>query len=220
MALISQQDVQDKIKAQDKLVAEWAAKARARIDKGIKDAHAHATTALTETLRRTADGRPTLARLRKSPSYQAAVSRLIETGDALVSIVKDARWEFYLRERERWADLLPEEWRRWPDGHSEGKIGRIQNAAIHGETVRQSVAVPITDASRSLQTALTVAASRSLMSNNAAAMVLKTWRDRAANTLGNRMQIILRSGMTFADKLAGRDAMKPELLEPDPSLPF
>src|SRR5512135_2157880 len=56
----------------------WIAKGVKLVSAKLADARAHAEKAVTDTLRSTPDGRPSMARIRANPSYQASLNRLDE----------------------------------------------------------------------------------------------------------------------------------------------
>ena len=191
---------------------------RARIQTGLDDAAAHAFRALTQVLKDATEGRPTIAAVRQSRFYLAAISRLNELHDALVPMFTEARTEFYIVAYRDWWAITPPETRRFNTGVvPQTYITAYVNSILHGLTVTDTVWKPVRNAQEQLEQTLTIAGSRATPDRQAEGLV-KAWEDRASNTISQVCQTLVQDSVYRALYVAGRDVHKAELLEPDPSL--
>lgn len=126
----------------------WKLNARFLILGQMDDALAHADKALTQTLKRTTDGRPSARRIGISPSYQAAVSRLDDLLDSLVGpkasslngLIRDARAAFYRGSIDLWKPHIETEYRAVPDPVPTLDGERLMRGAIvHGYDLRREI---------------------------------------------------------------------------------
>lgn len=184
----------------------------------VADATAHARSALTMTLKDVPDGRKTIAKLRQSRSFDAAVARLDEASASLISIISDAREEFY---RDSWdfsAKTLPESVRRTGNPEPpEVNVNRARAVVLFGITLTDSVRLPVSDAGRRLRQTLAASASRAVRDKDASDQ-LTAWETRTVNGLISVASRLIGDSSVRLEYIAGRDVIKPELLEDDPTL--
>lgn len=126
----------------------WLAKAQAVIHKAMADAKAHASLALTDALKRTPDGRPSVRRIDASPSYQAAVGHLDSLLDKLAGpkvnsldgLIRDARAAFYRDSIRLWKPHIGPEYLISPDAQPTQEGERLMRGAIvHGYDLRREI---------------------------------------------------------------------------------
>jgi hypothetical protein len=162
-------------------------------------------------LKATPEGRPTLRKAGRSPSAVAAANRLAELWEALAGpsrsslagLIRDARVAAYRVHLAHWWEILPPEVRRPPP---------------FGLDVRDEVGGPIEGYRRALAAAIVAAGNRSTPGHLAVAGI-EDWGRRAQDGLFGLVDRILKEESAFADRLAGRDAIRPDQLPDDPTLP-
>jgi hypothetical protein len=187
----------------------------------LDDAHAHATKALTDALKATPDGRATIARVRRSPSYAAALVRLDELGAALVMLCGDAREAEYRRAYAEWGESLPAEVLRPrldPANPPIALVARCSALVWHGTTLQAEFRGQTDPIKRRLLAALTLAGGRAATPRGGADL-LRGWRTAAEGALLRTAAAALNDSLVLADRLAGRDVIDPTRLHPDPTLP-
>ena len=191
----------------------FARAAAALVREKTADAHAHVEKALTDALKDMPDGRPTRARAARSPSYNAALSRLAELREALTDLVREARAAFYRDSFAALAPQIPAALLVSPDPEpTQRNVARIVAALIHGTELRQDLALPVSRASQRLLPALTLAG-RSDETGRTATDRLKAWRVQAESTIGSTVRIALSDSQVHAWQEAGRDLIHPDFLE-------
>ncbi len=208
--------------AREKLVVSWQSRASVLITRKLDDTEAHAFRALTQTLKRTEDGRATLRRAARSTSYTAAVSRLGELLDRLAGptltsrdgMLRDAREAFYLAALERHRPLIPLELLKDRINESQG-VAAARRIVIHGYELRAELAGPIDRASRNLLATLEQAAGRSTPDDIAEDLLL-AWRRRAEGSITQSVNAAISDAEVRLDVIAGRDLVKPEYLDDEP----
>jgi hypothetical protein len=196
---------------------EWIHKTSEALPGKLRDAEAHAQKALTDVVVSAPDGRPTLAKVRQSRSYQAALARMDEIRDALLKIVHEARVAFYRDSWAFWNDTLPAEVLKGAEAPAEARIAKARTAVIHGQTAAGALAAATQTAKRQLLASLAQAGSR-VQTGKGAAEILKAWRTRAEKALSQHTTTLLSDSQIDADRRAGRDVVKDELLHEDPTL--
>jgi hypothetical protein len=208
----------------------WLRRAVALIDGTVSDAEAHAVRAITGTLKATPEGRPTLRKAGRSPSAVAAANRLAELWEALAGpsrsslagLIRDARVAAYRVHLAHWWEILPPEVRRPPpfDPAKPGKarLRTVRAFPLFGLDVRDEVGGPIEGYRRALAAAIVAAGNRSTPGHLAVAGI-EDWGRRAQDGLFGLVDRILKEESAFADRLAGRDAIRPDQLPDDPTLP-
>jgi hypothetical protein len=185
----------------------------------LADSRAHALAALTETLKDTPEGRPTIARARRSRSYLAALNRLVELQADLVELIGNAREAFYRASFAEWAALMPDGVLRSPDPEPAlDRIARCRAVVWHGTTLQGQIKAPTDAARRRLLSALAVAARRDQPERDAASL-LTTWGRQAEKAIGMAAALAVNDSWGLADRMSGRDVVKAELLHDDPTLP-
>lgn len=147
----------------------WQERVSARVTKSVEDAAAHAHRSITETLRRTPDGRPSAARLRRSPSYLAALDRLDgllttlagPSVHSLKGMIRNARDGFYRDSFAYWLTVYdPELWVSSDPKPTKRGINAIRGALIQSADLRTTLAGPIEAAKRSLAPSVVSASNR------------------------------------------------------------
>jgi hypothetical protein len=206
--------------AEAKALRRAVAEARGFVRDKVADAKAHALAALTESLKRTPEGRATAAKVKRSRSFAAAVSRLDELASILVTLGEDLRVETYRASWSHWRRVIPDDFLRRTSGEGppQARLNRCRTALVHGFTLSSFLAGPIRKAKQSLPPALTVAGNRATASRDAGEL-LKAWASRTEKAITAAAISALVDGQTLADRMAGRDVIDPRYLEPDPSLP-
>lgn len=216
--MLTQRQLAAKVAAQSRHVAAWSRKADDLARRKVGDAQAHALRALTATLVDTPDGRPTLAAVRRSPSLGAAHARLDELAAGLVDLIDAARRALYAESWGAWRAILPPEVLRRGDKPRPADIDRCARAVLHGKTPAGWVAGPIEAAARDLEAQLTRAASRANPAREAEG-ILRAWGQRTLRAVQANTHIAMNDSYGISDRMSGRDACKPDLLHPDPTLP-
>lgn len=198
--------------------ARWAERLLALVDRALDDAHAHATRAVTETLRRTPDGRATIRRANRNPSYQAALGRLGElwtrlAGPSTASLrgqVRDAREAFYRLAFRLHTPHIPESVRVAPDPLPTARnVDLVRGAAVHGYDPRKELEKPIADAARQLSAAVALAGSRDADGPQGADQ-LRAWHDRSRRAIGQAVLSLLSDSVEFANTEAMADLVHPD----------
>ena len=173
-----------------KLLEPWVRRARALTLRKVEDAAAHASRAITETLRRTPDGRQTLRAARSSRSFQAAVNRLDELKRALIGpasnslegLLRDAR-EAFLKDAYRlWSGHLDPDYFDAPGEPSPGEVAMARGAVIHGRSLHDELGGRFDSARRALLGVVTLAANPRVTPMGARAQIAG-WESAAISSL-------------------------------------
>lgn len=206
--------------ANRRAVASLSAEAERAIRAGVRDAAAHAARALTDALDAATEGRPTIAKARRSRSYLAARRRLAGLAESLVAMAEAARESAYAESWRWWASHLDAGLLRPgadPEAPTAGGLGRARTAVLHGRTIAQT-ARPVADhAAATLLQTLALAGHRAASQERADAL-LEQWAGRTIAAYGRAAKGLMADAVALGDKLAGRDAIDPDLLGPDPEL--
>ena len=211
-------DLARKTKRENADLAKRVKLVRQVVSAKLADAAAHASKALTDTVDQTTEGRPTAAKLRASRSYQAALNRLTELHDQLTGLVEKCRVETYSEAYAFWwAYHDPDTRRSASPDPSQANIERCRTTVLHGYTVREFLAGAIGRASTQLLPRLVVSGNRQVGSREAA-LAIKAWQQTATSTITSNAITALVDSQTLADRRAGRDAIKRDLLHDDPTL--
>jgi len=192
--------------------------ARALIAGKVADAHAHAVKAMTAKARNTPDGRQTAAVVRRSPSYQAARNRLVELTDALRSLVADWRETAYRTAFAEWRETLPPEWLGTNTVPRQVDISWARGMALHGLPLITEITAATNDAGRRLWAVVGQAATRALSGRDSLGLI-QAWETRTVSALNAVADHLLSDSQVMIDRKVGRDVVKPELLDDDPTLP-
>lgn len=192
--------------------------ARRLIEGKIADAHAHAVKALTAKAKDTPDGRATIATVRRSPSFQAALSRLDELKTGLVELVAEWRVRSYRAAFIEWTETVPEEWLRPNPMPTDKNLSWARGFALHGMPLISEVGDATKMAGRRLGAVIAQAATRTLQ-DRASLDLIRAWETRTVGSLIAVADRLLSDSQIMVDRKAGRDVCRPELLEDDPTLP-
>lgn len=201
---------------QAETLARWAGVATTSIDRAIDAAHAHAVVALTDTLKRTPDGRKTIRRASQSPSYVAACNRLDElwrklTGPSTASLegtIRVARADFYAEAFRLWKGLYPADFAT-EDMVSNARINECRGLVLHGMELRVEIGSIVNDAKRSLLSTLERAARKSTP-DHVSTDLIDGWRIVAKSSLARSARVALSDSQVAIDGIAGVDAVRPE----------
>jgi hypothetical protein len=212
----------EKAEAQERSVQRWNREAMKRIGPKMADAMAHGQKALTDTLRETRDGRPSLRVIERSPSTQAAIHRLGELLDELAGpsrasldgLIRKSREVFLIEAMDFWAGILPAEILR--DGREPTSAERraIRRVVLHGTELRDEIAGPIDRAAKGLIAALHQAGSRG-EGDSQAGRILSTWSESMAAAIARTCKLAISDGAVRADVCAGWLVVRPEFRDPE-----
>lgn len=207
------------IAAKDKALAAVATAAERATTTMIREkldaALAHATKALTETLKRTPDGRKTIRKASQSPSYAASLSRLREclaelAGKGRTSLdgsLRQTRRSLYETSYSHWADMLPGEMIQAKP--SQARIKAAGGIVLHGMELWDELKAPIDRASRNLLAALTSASKRSTP-DKLATEILATWAQQSRTAITKTAIMAIGDSMIALDTAAMEDIVRPE----------
>lgn len=205
-------------RGEDRQLARLTKQVRSIVAAKVADAGAHASKALTDALDATPEGRPTAARVRRSPSYQASLARLNELLDSLVFIVEECRIVTYADSYRFWWNYHVSGMRRTTTSDApKGLMERCRTTMIHGYPMRNFLQGPIERAAAGLMPMLTVAGNRAT-STQSATQAIRLWQERSASAIAQNTIIALVDSQTMADRRAGRDTIKRDMLYDDPQL--
>lgn len=181
----------------------WAMKARKLIDRHIDDAKAHASNALTATVRDTPDGRATVRKLDKSRSATAATGHLDTLETDLGEVVREARSAFYAQSIALWLPFIPEENRIANADKPSAGIRRIMvDAVISGYTLEMRLTPAIATAKRTLSAQLNMGGA-SGSSDRLASTRLATWATQTSISLSKTAESILSDSDTAIHEATG-----------------
>lgn len=197
-------------------VRDFMAEARRRVDRGIDDATAHAERALTKVAREARAGKPTLVLIRAGRSYNAALERIRETTDDLRGIVGEARERFYGIAYVGWVACLDPQWLRPGARPTQERASFVRGLALHGYPLDAELRNACEALERSLEQAIALASTPGLTQDPGG--VVEGWDQRSRASLRSLSERLIDDSWVAADRAAGRDCLRPELLEPDPFL--
>lgn len=207
------------IEAKSKTLAALVAAAERATTNLIREkteaALAHATKALTDTLKRTPDGRKTIRKASQSPSYVASLSRLTEllnllsgTGrTSLQGLVRQTRRSLYETSYRHWAEMLPPE--MILPSPSQARVKAAGGIVLHGMELYDELRAPIDRASRNLLAALTAAGKRSTP-DKLATELLTTWELQSRAAITRPAIMAIGDSMIALDVAAMEDIVRPE----------
>lgn len=199
--------------AQEPLLLEWQSKADELIGRKLDDVAGHATKALTDVLKATPDGRPTVRKAYRSRSYKAAANRLDELLDALAGpavnsltgMIRDAREAFYRSSFAFWLPFIPEHlWAEPEPVPTRKALTDVRRLILHGYELRDELATPFARAQRSLLAALGLAGLRSTP-DHVATEIIEAWHLRTDGSLKKAVAIALSDSQARIDSSVGRD---------------
>lgn len=199
----------------------WEREIESLIRGKVADARAHADAAITAKLKATPDGRKTARAASWSRSMKAALKRLDELLDELVGPseaslqgwLRDAREASYLETYHALHPAIPLEFRarRNPEP-TRAMLDAARGLVLHGYTLRAELAGPIQTAKRTLAGAVVQAAAVTAR-RSTEVDVLKAWETKAADAIVRAALTAHADAAVAFQRLAGRDLIKPELLE-------
>lgn len=218
--------LQAKAAAQAATLDRWQRKAGAIIDRGVGAAHAHAVVALTDTLKRTPDGRPTIRKARQSRSYVAAIADLDKVWNELTGgstssldgLIRDARADFYRYAEYAWLHMIPVDFIDDGDNSPPSRLNEMRRLVLHGMELRTEVGAKLGQAKRSLLAALEMAARKSNPSH-IATDILDGWRESTVGSLTRSAFVALSDSQVAIDGIAMVDVTKPEFRPKDEFTP-
>lgn len=217
-------DLEKKEAAQLARLKEWQAKAAALVNRKLDDAAAHAIAALTTTLKKTPEGRPTVRKAAQSRSFAAAVSRLDElwaalTGPSVASLdglVRDAREDLYRFCFTLWRPLIPPELLASGDPKpAVTKLVAARRLVLHGTELRQELQGPFDAAKRTLLATLAQAGQRSTPEHIETDLI-DTWRRQTETAVTAAVNRALSDSEVRLNQLAGRDLVHPDFRDDEP----
>lgn len=217
-----------KAEAQALTLALWQKMAATAVAKGVAAAHAHAVVALTDTLKRTPDGRATIRKARQSRSFAAAIADLDDTWGRLAGysttaingLVRDARSDFYSESFNQWVDLIPVEFlnEKLPEGSVARRLTEMRRLVLHGMELRVEIGAKVGDAKRTLLAALEQAARKS-NPGHVATDILDGWRESSTSAITRSALVALSDSQVAIDGIAMVDVTKPEFRPKDEFTP-
>lgn len=214
-------DLARKSDALEALRAAWEARLLPTVRARVADAHAHGVKAVTDALRRTPDGRASVLKINRSPSFAAAGARLDElwawlAGPSEVSLwgkVRDYREAAYREAARLWFPLVPPEYRsRSAPDPTADEVRLARAAAVHGYDPRRVLEGPVLAARRTLKATVEQAGRRSAP-GHVAGELLAAWADRTAASLSRAVVTLLNDSTEYCDTAAGRALVAPEFVE-------
>jgi hypothetical protein len=208
------------------LIRSLTAEALARIGAKVDDAAAHARNALTATLRATPDGRATIRRANRNPSFLAALARLDElltelagpSASSTEGTLRDGREALYTRAFSGWAPKVPEAIRTagGPDQlPTAAELRAARTLVLHGYDLRREIGGPIADAKRRLSSAVVLAGSRGA-DDRSADDLIAAWARATKAKLGQVVSLSIGDAAVALEVQAGRDLVRPEFLDESP----
>jgi len=190
----------------------------AKVSDRFDDAEAHAENALTTVAKAAADGRPTVAAIRKNRSHEAARKRLFEIADLVAATVRAARRAFFAECAEGWRKTLDSSMLR-ESPQIAGMVSAAADELVSGRIVLDDCKIQATRAADDLERALVQASSRSANDRDAEDL-LRRWSARWGSALTQHAMGLLEDAAYRCDYLSGRAVCKPGLLHPDPTIPW
>lgn len=192
-----------------------------RIVQKVADARAHAEKAVTQTLKVTPDGRATARKATASPSYHAAIARLDELLEELVGpslsslegMLRDMREAMYKQFFKATLPSIPTEFRRSVNPQpTVTALTEARSLMLHGRDLREEIGPVIDKAKQGLKTTIVLAGARDT-TKKAVSEALGLWEQRAADAIARAALLAHGDAMIALERIAGRDLIKPELLE-------
>jgi len=207
------------------LLTTWSRRITTRIAAKVADARAHAAKAVTDVLRNTPDGRPTIRRAKSSVSFQAAQNRLSEltaelAGPSIWSregLLRDAYAELYAASVQRWWPLVPESLRVAGDGRATAaNLVRARALAPHGTDPRAELASVVEALRGRLHGAIVQTASAGPSPLAGGLDRLAAWELAARTAITRTAVLLLGDAEVALDRQAGVDLVRPEMIDRTP----
>lgn len=195
----------------------WATKAVQLVSRKISDTRAHAERAVTETLKATPDGRPSLALIRRNPSFKASLNRLDElwaeiggpSVTAISGLAHDATEAFYEDARDYWFGEVPDGYRVKSREATKSQLLYVRGLLWFGQPIRQDFAPQFKRLHNTLSAALGAAGSHSDV-DQPQITSLRTWESQSRATLIQRLGLALNDANQRADLQAMKDSILPQ----------
>ena len=208
----------------DDVLTTWSKAITARIAGKVADARAHGEKAVTETLRQTPDGRPTVRLAHRSRSVVAAQARLAELLADLVGpgpwsregMIQNAYADLYRAAVAQWKPLIPEDLRA-PlfDLHpTAANVTKARALSLHGMTPCRELNGVFLSVRQRLVAAVALAASPSAFAGGIDR--LAAWELAARTGLTRTAVLLLGDAEIALDHQAGLDLIRPELIDRTP----
>jgi hypothetical protein len=197
----------------------WIRHELGRVGEVMNQAHAHAENAVTQTLKKTKDGRASAARIRLNPSFQAALRRLSElqneiggpTVTSLSGLVQDAAESFYRDARQWYADEVPAE-HQGSTAITAAQVAYVRGLLWYHKPIRLALQPKFVTIRNDLIAALGAAGSTT-STKRVGTDALQTWEQTARWRLGQEVGAAMADLNVAADRQAMKDTMKPELAD-------
>jgi hypothetical protein len=208
----------------DLRLAPWVEKAFTMIEGRYADARAHAGKAVTDTLKRTEDGRATAAHARLSPSARAAENRLVELLDALAGpsvkslqgLICDAREAFLADSIEFWKGHIPEDlWEVSNPRLTKAGSALIRGALVFNAPLRTAIGRVVQTTIEDLRIAVALAGNSEITAEREA-MVLDAWETTARKKVFAAVRSALSNSDVYADRLAVKLIVKTDMVDDTP----
>lgn len=201
----------------------WREAAFQLIGVELGDALAHARAAVTETLKRTPDGRASAAKIRRSRSYASALGHLDKlldelagpSADSQAGLVRDAAESFYRDAFRDAVESVDPELRVSPNPKpKEAGIRKIRTAYLHSSAIRDELGALVLSARRSLGPSVASAAARGNTEVQARDS-LTTWHAQATRSIERGVLAVLSDLDVASRSLSLIDAIHPSRLDPE-----
>jgi len=197
----------------------WVRHGLIRVGEVMAQARAHAENAVTQTLKKTPDGRASSARIRMNPSFKAALRRLSELHDeiggpsvvSLSGLVQDATESFYRDARAWYADEVPTEHQGSPDVIS-SQVLYVRGLLWYHKPIRTAFQPAILRIRNDLIASIGAAGSTTAGVQDHA-NVLTTWEKNSRFRLGQELGAAMGDLNVAADRQAMKDTMLPEIVD-------
>lgn len=166
-------------------------------------------------MRNTPDGRATIAAVKRSRSYVAAVGKLQFLKDDLVNLLRDTREDYYRESFATMSRIIPAQHHRTVDPQPTlAGISAVRGAPIQNSLRLETFfAVALSDVARRLHQTLAVASMRSQPQQDAHDLI-ERWAAAAGATLLSSAAAAISNASVHAEREAGRDVVDEDLLLP------
>lgn len=185
----------------------------------FEDAVGHARNSITKTAKDAAEGKATVAAVRRNRSVTAARERLLEIGDEIARTVQASRRVFFTDCFEGWRAVLPARVLRPEKRPTQAMIYGVLGELSHGRAVEDDCKVLVVRAADELVRTLIQIASRGV-SKPEQVDLLDQWVNQWSPKISNQAVGLLDDAAYRADYLSGRAVIQPKYLHPDPTVPW
>jgi len=192
----------------------WHHKAIRMASAKLADARAHAESAVTETLKKTPDGRASIALIRSNPSYKAALNRLDElwvaiAGPSVTSLnglIHDVAEACYRDAVEFWRERTPKKFQSPDRGITASQVQYVRGLLWYGKTICDAFEPVIMRAKSDLAAAIGAAGSADRDN-----LALKTWETKQQSVIAKRIDLAINDADQRSDLQAMRDVFDPAI---------